>query len=244
MKLQSLFFLCFSTLFYSFTFVHAQDGNPGPGNVTVYSEGGENFTLYLNGMRINESPISRVTATNVSEVAVSFRIVFENTTTPELTKRGKRQGTNCLVAVEKNKKGERVLRLRECTNEPMPNTGVAPATPTAESSSGTATPDQLSATYSNGIITINDGRTLTVTKVKVTGMTYPRVKMTAPSNAAVTIKFDNSDEQSTADVPFQYEVKDYQNNNAYFTLLVDEGGPKKTWKVKLQHVNGYDLHIE
>jgi hypothetical protein len=35
-----------------------------------------------------------------------------------------------------------------------------------------------------------------------------------------------------------------KNNNNFFKLTVDEGGPEKTWHVKLQNSNGYDLKIE
>lgn len=228
--------------------VQAQDGegDPGPGSVTVFSEGGEEFKLYLNGELRNATASGRVVVSNVSEVPVAFRIVFQDATIPEITKRGIRQGTNCTYVIVKNKKGERSLKVGGCTNEPVA-AQAASANSDETSSSGTETtsaPDQLSATFSNGVISINDGRTLTVKKVKANGMTYPRVFMTALTGAKVSIKYDSNDETFSAETPFQYEVKDFSNNNAYFTLTVDEGDPSKTWKVKLQNANGYDLRIE
>lgn len=233
----------------TFNFVYAQDGDPGPGTVTVYSEDGENFTLYLNGERKNGSPATRVVVSNVSEVPVAFRVVFEKSSLGELKKNGIRQGTNCLYAIARNKKGEQVLRMKGCSDEPVAS-AEAVSTPSSElSTPGTndvpvQTPDKLSATYKDGVITINDGRTIAVKKVKADGMSYPRVFMTALEGAKVSITYDDNDETYNAEPPLKYEVKDFANNNAYFTLTVDEGGPNKTWRVKLQNANGYDLKIE
>lgn len=226
-------------------FSTAQD-NPGTGTVTVFSEEGEKFTLYLNGDRKNATPEARVVAWNISEVPVSFRIVFEDSKIPELTKRGMRQGKHCLIAIAKNKKGEYVLRIDDCNaEEPIYEEKATvfegASKPTAQP---VPTPDQLSATYANDVITINDGRTLKVTKLKVNGMTYPRVHFTALTGAKISLKYDGTGESYNAESPMEYEVKDFSNNNSYFTLTVDEGGPAKTWSVKMRNSNGYDLKIE
>jgi hypothetical protein len=238
--LRSVLYLASFLIIFLQSNVNAQDAEPGPGSVTVYAEDGEKFTLYLNGDQKNTSASSRVVVDNVVEVPVSFRIVFENNT--ELKKNGMRGGTNCLYAVQKNKKGERVLKIKGCTDEGT----VASASPAIVEPTPAviSTPAQLSATYANGKITINDGRTFPVKKVKVNGMTYPRVIMTALSGAHASITYDDNDEKYNAEIPFQYEVKDFSNNNSYLTLTVDEGGPAKTWHVKLQNTNGYDLKIE
>jgi len=226
--------------------VHAQ--NPYLGSVTVFSEDGENFTLYLNGDRKNAEASSRVVVTDVTEVPVSFRIVFENGSVPELKRNGMRGGKDCTYAIQKNKKGEHVLRIKGCT-EPFPEGDASSQMPSGNNASSqqsvsTTPPAQLSATYADGQITINDGRVLTVTKIKANGMTYPRVIMKSPANASATISYDDNNEKYTSEIPFQYEVKDFSNNNSYFRLTVDEGGPEKTWHVRLQNANGYDLIIE
>jgi hypothetical protein len=232
--------------------VHAQDTGPGPGSVTVFSEGGENFTLYLNGEAKNATASSRVVA-NVTEAPVSFRIVFQNSTIPELKKNGFRQGKNCIYSIVKNKKSEYVLKVKDCSDDAQAGDQMSSASNSSSSSSDqsvtattniTSTPAQLSASYANGVITINDGRTIAVKKVKANGMTYPRVMMSALTGAHATITYDGNDEKYSAEIPFQYEVKDFSNNNSYLTLTVDEGGLAKTWHVKLQNANGYDLKIE
>lgn len=230
--------------FLSFSMFTVAQDNPGTGTVTVFSESGAKFTLYLNGDRKNVTPDTRVVAANISEVPISFRIVFEDSKIPEITKRGMRQGKHCLFGIVKNKKGEHVLRVGECS-ESEPEGAAQPAEPTqAPIPADVSTPDQLSATYANDVITINDGRTLKVSKLKVNGMTYPRVHFIALPGTKISVKYDNSGESFSAESPMQYEVKDFENNNSYFTLTVDEGGPAKTWHVKLKNSNGYDLKIE
>lgn len=226
----------------------ARAQSPYVGSVTVFSEDGENFTLYLNGDRKNAEASSRVVVTDVAEVPVSFRIVFENGSVPELKRNGMRGGKDCMYAIQKNKKGEHVLRIKGCT-DPFPEGEASSQMPSGNNASSqqsvtTSQPAQLSASYADGQITINDGRVLTVTKVKANGMTYPRVIMKSPVNASATISYDDNNEKYASEIPFQYEVKDFSNNNSYFRLTVDEGGPEKTWHVRLQNANGYELKIE
>lgn len=217
--------------------------DPGPGTVTVFSEDGAKFTLYVNGARANASADSRVVF-DMKEVPFSFRIVFENSAIPEITKRGIRQGKHCQYAVVSGKKGYS-LKVGGCTEAPeTPQATVATTEAEAPAITSTSTPDQLSATYKDDVISINDGRKLKVTKVKATGMTYPRIMFTALQGSKVSLKYDNGNESYEAESPMQYEVKDFQNNNAYVTVTVDEGGPAKTWHVKLLNANGYDLKIE
>jgi hypothetical protein len=237
--------------FFVFSGVVAQDEDPGPGAVTVFSEDGENFTLFLNGEKANATPASRATIENVKEVSVSARIVFENSTTPELKKNLYRQGRNCVYTIVKNKKGELVLRMKECSEEAPVSVVTTPAKESEapiesapEPAQPLSTPEQLSATYSKGIITINDGRTITVKQVKANSFTNPKVIITVLTGAKISFAYDDNNETYSAETPLQYVVKDYRNNNSYFTMTVDEGGPKKTWKVKLQNGNGYDIRIE
>lgn len=220
--------------------------DPGPGTVVVYSEAGDKFTLHLNGEQRNATPMTRVVIENFKEVPISFRIVFTDGS-PELTKKGIRQGVYCIYAIDKGKKGN-VLRVKGCS-ESAPAGETVQLQPPIQEGEGIpmdqpAPPAQLSATYANGVISINDGRKIKVNKVKATGMTYPRVIMTTLQGAKVAITYDDNTEKYSAESPLQYEVKDYQLNNAYFTLTVDEGGAAKTWHVKLQNANGYDLKIE
>jgi len=225
----------------------AQPQDPGPGTVTVFAENGAKFTLYVNGERKNASPDSRVVA-NMAEVPFSFRIVFEDTKLGEITKRGIRQGKHCLYPLIVGKKGLS-LKVGGCSDSaPEGSVTLAAAQPavSAATPATTSTPEQLSATFNvkDFIITINDGRVLKVIKERVNGMTYPRVIFTALPGAKISLKYDKGNESYEAESPMQYEIKDFTNNNSYVTVTVDEGGPAKTWHVKLLNANGYDLKIE
>ena len=115
----------------------------------------------------------------------------------------------------------------------------------AQSSTASA---KLSATYSKGVISLSDGRHFTVKKGNVKGFsggwfaTY--VNMNAPAGAKVTITYDSNPETFKSEVPFSYKVNDSDNKDAYFKLTVDEGGPDKTWSVRLQNEGGKQLVIE
>ncbi|HMJ69772.1 MAG TPA: hypothetical protein VK508_12800 [Cyclobacteriaceae bacterium] len=214
--------------------------DPGPGTVTVFAEDGAKFTLYVNGAQANQIADSRVVY-EMKEVPFTFRIVFQDSAIPEISKRGIRQGKHCLYAIVAGKKGHS-LRVGGCTETPQAD--AAPVAGTIEPAASTSTPDQLSATYKDGVISINDGRKLKVTKVQANGPTYPRIMFNALQGSKVSLKYDNAKEDFEAESPMQYEVKDFQNNNGYVTVTVDEGGPAKTWHVKLQNANGFDLKIE
>ncbi|NOT73995.1 MAG: hypothetical protein HOP08_03635 [Cyclobacteriaceae bacterium] len=237
---KKLFLFCFAVAISAMT-LKAQVEDPGPGTVVVYSENGDKFTLYLNGGQMNASPMSRVVVENFKEVPVSFRMVFEDGS-PELTKKGLRQGKYCLYSIVKDKKGN-ALKMKGCSMDP-PADPAGTSTQSPVTTSAASTPDQLSAKFVDGMIVINDGRTIAVKKVQANGMTYPRVIMTALPGAKVSITYDDNSESYSAESPLKYEVKDFQLNNAYFTLTVDEGGPARTWHVKLQNANGYDLKID
>lgn len=239
-------------------FAAAQD-DPGPGSVQVYSEAGNKFTLYVNGEKANPTPETSVTY-NIKVPQFQFRIVFEDSKFPEIKQRGIRLGKHCTYPIVKGKKGL-ALKVGGCSDAAPAGTSPAvvetspaqtsnPAvttsttTPATTTTTPTSAPEQLSATYKDGVISINDGRTLKVTKVKVNSMSYPRIKFTALQGAKVSLKYDKENEEYSGESPIEYEVKNFQNNNAYVTVTVDEGGPKKTWHVKLQNANGYDLKIE
>ena len=235
MKHQFLLFIALA--FCSISFAIAQDYT---GSMAVFSEDGDKFTLFINGDQKNGASAERVVAENITEVPFLIRIVFENQTIPELKQKGIRGGRNCVYSIHKNKKGEYALKIKDCTDPFDAPSTQQPTTTTTVTSS----PNQLYASYADGIISINDGRTLKVTKVKANGMTYPRLIMAAPVGVNAFISYDDNDEKYSAEVPFKYEVKDYSNNNAYLTLTVDEGGPARTWHIKLQNSNGYDLKID
>lgn len=219
--------------------------NPYLGTATFFAEEGEAFTLYVNGEKINAQPAPNVVDEEVTTASISIRVVFADGATPELKKTIFRMGKDCTYMIKKNKKGEYGTSMKSCNGQLGPPqsaqpVAVAPVAPIAPAGGG-----KLSATYTDGIIHISDGRMLTVTKSKTSGgWPSPHVKMNAPTGARVSITYDDNNEKYNTEVPFDYEVKDYNNNNSYFRLTVDEGGPDKTWYVRLQNGTAYQLTIE
>jgi hypothetical protein len=147
--------------------------------------------------------------------------------------------------ISKNKKGAYAFKIKSATGDMGRPT--APVM-TASQPMGTSTPsapEKLSATYSDGYITVSNGNSYSVTKSGTPGgWPSPHVIMKAPVGAKITISYDDTSEKYNSEVPFEYTVQDYNNNNSYFRLTVDEGGPDKTWYVRLQNGTGYQLTIE
>ena len=81
-------------------------------SVVIYSEGGEQFSLSVNGRLINDLPQSRVRAANLSEDFIQARIDFETPGAPTLNKGVMTEpGMETTLVVKKNPKGKYVLRL-------------------------------------------------------------------------------------------------------------------------------------
>ena len=240
--------LLFALLFMVLTALHAQAQPPKTvGSMKFFTDEGEKFTLYLNGDIKNAAPAPSVLAENVVEPMIQVRIVFEDATIPPIKKQVMRMGNDCVYLISKNKKGEYGFKVKSASGNMGGSTppAVTSEAPTSAPSSPTHASAKLSATYSDGTISISDGRQLRVTKTKTSGgWPSPHVIMNAPTGAKVTITYDDNNEKYNTEVPFNYEVKDYNNNNSYFRLTVDEGGPDKTWYVRLQNGTAYQLTID
>src|SRR4051812_48320844 len=104
-----LLLVCFSISM----FASAQD-DPGPGSISVYAEGGEKFTLYVNSEKANASPDTRIIK-NINTPTFQFRIVFEDSKFPEIKQRGIRLGKHCSYPIVKGKKGL-TLKVGACSD--------------------------------------------------------------------------------------------------------------------------------
>lgn len=89
------------------------------------------------------------------------------------------------------------------------------------------------------MISIGDARRFYVHKTRTPGnFPQPHIKMTQPDGAKVTITFEGNSEKFESEVPFDYEVKDDNNNNSYFKVLVEEKDGK-TWYFRWQNGTSY-----
>jgi len=78
----------------------------------VFAEGGEKFTLILNGEKQNDTPAVNVKAKNLTNDYYQARVDFEEASLPDFSNNNfmVKQGMETTYVIKKNKKGEYVLR--------------------------------------------------------------------------------------------------------------------------------------
>lgn len=83
-------------------------------NAIVFSEDGDNFTLFLNGEQKNDWPQANVKMTGLTGSLYSAKIRFENSSIPEVNSKmfAVEAGTEVTYVIRKNKKGEHVLKVQ------------------------------------------------------------------------------------------------------------------------------------
>lgn len=80
-------------------------------NLVFFSEGGENFTLFINGERQNAAPASNVKARGINAEQVLILVKFEQSGMPDLkTPMLLEPGVEMTAIIKKNKKGAYVFR--------------------------------------------------------------------------------------------------------------------------------------
>ncbi|MEM6524738.1 MAG: DUF4476 domain-containing protein [Bacteroidota bacterium] len=80
-------------------------------NLVFFTEEGENFTLYVSGSQINDTPQSRVTATGITSDFAQIKVKFDVEGAPELKQNMMIDANMVITAIiKKNKKGRYVFR--------------------------------------------------------------------------------------------------------------------------------------
>lgn len=95
-------------------YTQAKPTNPKdiPSKITIYTEDGEKFVLYVNGIKQNTSPLSKVDVNNLKGAIVKVNAVFANPALAPVAKSIMRMAKDCEYAIEKNKKGEYVINMK------------------------------------------------------------------------------------------------------------------------------------
>lgn len=97
-------------------------GTPKPivGNVTVFSELGDKFTLYINNVIQNVQPSAEVTAKDVKGATIPLKIVFENTAIiPIVNKIARPVSKDVIYAITKDPKGNYFIKIASKVAVPM-----------------------------------------------------------------------------------------------------------------------------
>jgi len=102
---------CLFTVLILLTFnIKAQNSLP-PGTITVFSEDGDKFTLFVAGIKQNNLPATQVVAQDISGGMVSISIQFENNSIPKLSKNIMRMAQDGVYSIRKDKKGNYSLKI-------------------------------------------------------------------------------------------------------------------------------------
>lgn len=77
-------------------------------NMVLFSEGGERFTAVLNGLRMNDAPVTNLKITDLNQPAYKLKVLFEDRALGELDKNIYFQdqfGSEVVFSIRKNRKG-------------------------------------------------------------------------------------------------------------------------------------------
>lgn len=102
MKKTCFIFLCFC--FYTFGFAQTND-------IVVYSDKGEEFTLYVNSVKQNDPPMANVRARNITGDSYTVRVQFTDPAIPEISQKYWTEARNVDITMiaRQNNKGKWVL---------------------------------------------------------------------------------------------------------------------------------------
>lgn len=137
-------------------------------DVIFFSEFGETFTLYVDGVKMNETPTANVKAAELNKEFFQVRVDFEDNSLPDFTANGGAQlgNVNTLI-IKRNRKGKFVLRMQsvsplmeetmaeEMEVPPAPAPPPAPTAPKPTTSvTTTGTPASTSTTTTTTTTTV------------------------------------------------------------------------------------------
>ncbi len=108
----SLTFATVCTLFFYQTTAKPTNPKDIPSKITIYAEDGEKFVLYVNGIKQNIEPLSKVEVNDLKGAIVKVNAVFANPALAPVAKSIIRMAKDCEYAISKNKKGEYVINMK------------------------------------------------------------------------------------------------------------------------------------
>lgn len=98
-------------LFVAFVLIKSMDAQLS--NLIFFTEGGERFSVVLNGIMQNASPETNIKITDLNAPNYTVRVIFEDQNLGQLQKQVMQNlGMETTYAIKKNNKGEYVLRFR------------------------------------------------------------------------------------------------------------------------------------
>ncbi len=208
--MKNVFILIILTLISFCSFAQTND-------LTVFSEKGEEFTLYVNSIKQNESPSANVRAKDIRSESFIARVVFTDKNIPEITQNFWTESKNVEISavIMVNKKGKYVLRYM----------GEGPKTAdTQVAASGTqATYEDPGSSSSSATVTENSVTTTTTT---VTTDRVPReqITITEPTdndNVGMTISTNAGGENVSIGISANENGMDFSTTAGGETVNMD-----------------------
>ncbi len=186
-------------------------------NVVVFSEDGEKFILFINGVQQNNEPQSNVQATNITAQVSSLRLEFTNLTYPVLKQNLYAEpGFEHTMRVKKTKK--KAIKLQYFGKTPLSGSTSGSSTNNGEynvaeesTQVNTNTNDQSNGTVN--VIGINSGDNTTVVNVIQTNNSSPKYP-----NQNTTMPVENSNNSNTYNCVTPMNMSSFES----FKKLVQE----------------------
>lgn len=169
----------------SLFFAFAINGFSQSYNLVIFSEDGDPFFAFVNGVRQNDKPETNIKVTGLNAEALSLRVEFENAALPKLKQNIMGEnGYEHTVRIKKNAKKEMKLQYfgKVALNEAPKSSATSVAYHTAEN------PIDNNASGSNS--TVDNSRQSTNTTIVENGQTVissSTSEMVDPSNVSVNI---------------------------------------------------------
>lgn len=184
----------------AFALLTAFTANSQTADLTVFTELGENFTVYINGQKQNEAPSNNVKIEGVKDAFFQVRIDFEDSTLPDFSKNGGVElGTSTTYIVKPNKKGNYVLRMYN--TQPLAAQPADPAPMSRPVTSSDPTPRVVETTVTTAPATTEVKVTETTTTTKSPASDGESVKINmSVDGIGINVDMDIDDmdvEQST-----------------------------------------------
>lgn len=110
-QLLSILLFCTVSIFFN-NILTAGKIKDTPGKLTVFTEDGQKFTLYVNGVKVNPNAAAIVEAKDIKGLTVKVSVVFENLSLGLVSKTVTRLAKDCSYLVSKNNKGVYEINMK------------------------------------------------------------------------------------------------------------------------------------
>jgi hypothetical protein len=205
-----------------------QQTNP-KGNFYFESEGIDSFYLWFNNVKVNETPQMSVVVRDITDGWISMRVEFSDRANRPCSKSMARWGRDCYYAIQRNNKGEHIIKLKNAVGDLK-----TPAPETTQVTTVSSTPTST-FTFTSAPVTTS---TTTTRVVATTAAPAAQVNVTAaPPVAAGPLKAELQGNKIVLSDGRKYTLNSFAGNSEapHIKMAVLQGT-----KVTLDYADGLD----